>query len=181
MDRKGSIYFIFFKSSKHETIVLHALRNYLRNMWNPAKQQSDCKAMTFCGTFRKNVARTECATHHERLYNACVWLKKIHLQRISPKCQKFSWVISRSSRPEVFVEISALENFAKFTRKSPLLESLLNKVAVLQSPALFKKRLKHRRFPMNFEKFWRTPLGDCMGFHHFKRGFSLYISFCKIP
>ena len=32
--------------------------------------------MTFCKTFRKNIARIECTAHHERLYNACVWLKK---------------------------------------------------------------------------------------------------------
>ena len=37
MDRKGTTDFIFFKSSKHGIIVLHALRYYLRNMWNPAK------------------------------------------------------------------------------------------------------------------------------------------------
>ena len=67
MDRKGNIYFIFFKSSKHGIIFLQALRHYLRDMRNPAKQQSDCESMTFCGTFRKNVARIECATHHERL------------------------------------------------------------------------------------------------------------------
>ena len=67
MDRKGNIYFIFFKSSKHGIKFLQALRHYLRDMRNPAKQQSDCESMTFCGTFRKNVARIECATHHERL------------------------------------------------------------------------------------------------------------------
>ena len=33
--------------------------------------------MTFYGTFRKNVVRIECAAHHERLYDACIWLKNI--------------------------------------------------------------------------------------------------------
>ena len=37
--------------------------------------------MTFCGSFRKNVAGIECATHDERLYNACIWLKKIQFAK----------------------------------------------------------------------------------------------------
>ena len=43
------------------------------------KISSDCEAL--CGTFPKNVARIECATHHERLYNACIWLKKIQFAK----------------------------------------------------------------------------------------------------
>ena len=37
------------------------------------------------------------------------------LLRISTKCQRFFWVISRSSRPEVFFKRGVLENFSKFT------------------------------------------------------------------
>ena len=65
IDRKGNIYFIFFMSSE-------ALLNNI---------QSDCKAMTFCRTCRKDFARIECATHHERLYSACIWSKTTQLAK----------------------------------------------------------------------------------------------------
>ena len=42
------------------------LRHYLWNMWNSGKWQSDCEAMIFCGTFRKNIVSAECAAHLER-------------------------------------------------------------------------------------------------------------------
>ena len=94
--------------------------------------------MTFCGTFRKNLAGIECATHHERLHNACVWLKNI-FQRISPKCQRFSWVISRSSRPDVFFKRGVLENFTKFTG-NPLYWSLFLIKLQSSSPQLYLRR-----------------------------------------
>ena len=53
--------------------------------------------MTFCEAFHKNVTRIECATHYERLYNACIYLKTIKFQRTSSKCQRPSRVISISS------------------------------------------------------------------------------------
>ena len=60
------------------------LRHYLGNLINPAKSQEDCEAMTFCKTFRKNIARIECTAHHERLYNACVWLKRDTFCKVFP-------------------------------------------------------------------------------------------------
>ena len=134
--------------------------------------------MTFCETFRKNVARIECATHHERIYNACVWLKKRYiLQRISAKCQRFFWVISRSSRPEVFFKRRVLENFAKFTG-NPMYWSLF---AVLQSAALFQKRDSSTCvFLWILRNFQEHHWATAWFFHYFKRGFSLCISFCRI-
>ena len=44
--------------------------------------------MTFCGTFRKDFARIECATLHERLYNACISLEKIQFAKNFLKIQK---------------------------------------------------------------------------------------------
>ena len=66
--------------------------------------------MTFCGTFRKNVARIERATHHEDYIMPASGLKRYILRRISPKCQIFSLVISRGvvrrfSLKEVFLRI----------------------------------------------------------------------------
>ena len=56
-----------------------------------------------------------------------------------------SFVGFRSSRPEVFCKKGVLRNFAKFTGKHLRQSLLLNEV--------FKKRLWHRCFPVNFAKF----------------------------
>ena len=45
------------------------------------------------------------------------------------------------------------KNFVIFTEKTPVLESLFNKVA-----GLIKKRLQHRCFPVNILKLFRTPI-----------------------
>ena len=47
--------------------------------------------------------------------------------------------------------------FRKIHRKTPVPESLFNKVAGLRPATLLKKRLWHRCFPVNFAKFLRTP------------------------
>ena len=43
-------------------------------------------------------------------------------------------------------------------RKTPVLESLFDKVAVLQPINFIKKRLQHRCFPVNIEKFLKTSI-----------------------
>ena len=53
---------------------------------------------------------------------------------------------------KMFLEIS------KIHRKTPMPESLFYKVAGLRPTTLLKKRLWHRCFSVNFEKFLRTPL-----------------------
>ena len=50
-----------------------------------------------------------------------------------------------------------LKNFAIFTGKIPVFESLFNKVAGLRVYKFIKKRLQHRFFPVNITKFLRTP------------------------
>ena len=57
-------------------------------------------------------------------------------------------------------------SFAKFTGKHVCQSSFFNKVAGLKPATLFKKRLWHGCFPVNFAKFLRTPFlqtppGDC--------------------
>ena len=55
-----------------------------------------------------------------------------------------------------------LRNFSKFT-ETPVPDLFLNKVAGLNRlrPAtILKKRLWHECFPVNFEKFLRTPLKE---------------------
>ena len=68
--------------------------------------------MTFCKTFRKDAARIEYATHHERLYNACVWLKNDTFCKEFPQNTKDSSgsfpgaIFRRFSLKEVFLRIS---------------------------------------------------------------------------
>ena len=49
-----------------------------------------------------------------------------------------------------------LKKFAKFTGKHLRQSLLFNKVEDLRPVALFKKRLWHRYFSLNFAKFLRT-------------------------
>ena len=49
------------------------------------------------------------------------------------------------------------QKFHKSHRKTPVSESLFNKVPGLRPATLFKKRIWHRCFTVNFVKFLRTP------------------------
>ena len=59
--------------------------------------------------------------------------------------RKYLLTMNRSRHTEVFCKRGVLSNFAKFTVKLRL-----------RPATLFKKRLWHRCFPVNFEKFLRT-------------------------
>ena len=72
----------------------------------------------------------------------------------------------RSSRPEVFCRKVVLRNFSKITGKDLCQDFFFNKVAALRPATLLKKRLWHRCFPVNYEKFLRThflqnTIGGC--------------------
>ena len=75
------------------------------------------------------------------------------MQRISPKCQRFSWVISRSSCAEVFFQRYVLEDFAKFKGNPVYWSLLLIKLQSSITQLYLKMRLQQRRFPMNFPDF----------------------------
>ena len=49
------------------------------------------------------------------------------------------------------------QKFLKTHKKTPALESFLNKFAGLQPTTLFNKRLQHRCFPVNFANFLIIP------------------------
>ena len=66
-------------------------------------------------------------------------------------------LLNRSGRPEVVCKKRVLKNFSKFTGKHLCRSLFFNKVAGLRSSTLLKKRLWHRCFPVDFEKFLRTP------------------------
>ena len=63
---------------------------------------------------------------------------------------------TRSSRSQMFFEIGILRIFCNTHRKTPVLESLLNKVVSLEASHFIRKRLKYRCFSVNIAKFLRT-------------------------
>ena len=70
---------------------------------------------------------------------------------------RYCSVCYRSSRPEVLYKKSVLRNFRKITGKHLCQSLFFNKVAGLRPATLLKKRLWRRCFPVNFEKFLKTP------------------------
>ena len=66
-------------------------------------------------------------------------------------------LIYRSSHQGCSIIKSVLRNFAKFTGKHLCKTLFFNKVAGLRLATLLKKRLWRTCFPVNFEKFLRTP------------------------
>ena len=73
---------------------------------------------------------------------------------------------------DIRVSESFLESFRNIQRKTPVSESLFDKVAGLEAYNLIKRRLLHRCFPVNIAKFlravflffYRTPLMAASGF-----------------
>ena len=66
----------------------------------------------------------------------------------------------RSSHQRSSVKNGVLRNFAKFRGKHLCQVLIFNKVAGPEPETLFKKRLWHRCFPLNFAKFLRTPFSQ---------------------
>ena len=106
--------------------------------------------------------------------------KSYNLQRISSKCQIFTWIISRSSRPEGFFKRDALEDFAKFAG-NPLHWGLF--LIKLQSsiPQLhFKMRLQqHRRFSIKFCGIFKNTSRRLLGFSLFQVRFLIMYFFLQ--
>ena len=67
----------------------------------------------------------------------------------------------QNQQPEVFCKKFVFINFAKFTGKHLCQGLFFNKAPDLRPIVLLKKRLWHRRFPVNFTKFLRTPFLQC--------------------
>ena len=63
----------------------------------------------------------------------------------------------RSSQRRCSLRKGVLRNFSKFTGKHLCQRLYFNKVAGLRPATLLQKRLWHRCFPVNFEKFLRIP------------------------
>ena len=84
-------------------------------------------------------------------------------KKVFHKC--FSSILYKSKKqlfegqkqpPEVFYKKRCSLKFRKIHRKTPVPESLFNKVAGPIPATLLKKRFRHRSFPVNFMKFLRT-------------------------
>ena len=65
---------------------------------------------------------------------------------------------SKSTRLQMFLDISSLWKFRNMHRKTPVLGSLFNKVAGLQICNLFKNKPLTHVFPVDIVKFLRTAL-----------------------
>ena len=77
---------------------------------------------------------------------------------LNDKCHtRYCLVCYKSSHREVFCKKVVLRNFAKLTGKHLCQRLFFNKIAGLKSATLFKKRLWHRCFLVNFAKSLRTP------------------------
>ena len=64
----------------------------------------------------------------------------------------------RSSHQWCFIKKAVLQNLFNIQRKTPVLESLFNKVAGLQPCNFIKNRLQHRCFFVNIANFFKTPI-----------------------
>ena len=60
--------------------------------------------------------------------------------------------------PEVFRKKSYSQKFRNIHKKTPVFESLFNKVTGFQVSNIITKRLQHRNFPVNIAKFLRTTI-----------------------
>ena len=76
-------------------------------------------------------------------------LQKLFLLVVSTQC--------KDSHRRCSIKRGVFKNLAKFTGKQLCQSLFFNKVADLRLATSLKKRLWHRCFPMNFEKFSRTP------------------------
>ena len=78
-----------------------------------------------------------------------------NLQRQSPEVS-YKMMVLKILQNVQFCKIDVLKNLAKFTGKHLCQSLLFNKIAALCATSL-KKRFWHRRFPVNFARFLRTP------------------------
>ena len=89
-----------------------------------------------------------------KTYVMLMWLDETQIDIINWEIDK---AMSRSSHQRCSMWKGVLRNFAKFTRKHQCQSLFLKKVAGLRPATLFKKRLRHKCFSVNFLKFLRTP------------------------
>ena len=90
------------------------------------------------------------------IYCKCYWeLRCTKMGKYTVQSGKWS-AIRYQSETNRFCKKGVLKDIAKFTGEQLHQRLFLNKVAGLRPATLFKKRLWHRCFPVNFAKFLRT-------------------------
>ena len=99
-------------------------------------------------------------------------------------CHKKSIYIPKQP-PEMFFKKVTLTNFAKFTGKHLCRSLYFNKIAGQKPATLLKKRLRWRRFPVNFAKlltttFLRNTSRDCFCVSVYPKFFSISNDFIQI-
>ena len=80
------------------------------------------------------------------------------LQNVIDGFKHYILLIFRSSHWRCSVRKGVIRNFSKFTGKQLYQSLYFQKVAGLRPATLIKWRLWPRCFPVNFEKFLRTPV-----------------------
>ena len=88
--------------------------------------------------------------------------KMSHFSHYLMRTQKheLTYLCCRSIRRRCSIKKGVLKNFAKFTEKHLYRNLFFNGVACLRPATLLKKILRHRRFPVNFARFLRTPFSQ---------------------
>ena len=66
--------------------------------------------------------------------------------------------VAQKQPPKASKKKGVLKNSARFTGKHLCQSLFFNQVAGLRPATLLKKRLWHRRFPVNLAKFLKTPI-----------------------
>ena len=79
------------------------------------------------------------------------------VENVIDEFKHYILLILRSSHRRCSVRKGVIRNFSKFTGKQLYQSLYFQKVAGLRPATLIKWRLWHRCFPVNFEKFLRTP------------------------
>ena len=82
------------------------------------------------------------------------------LSKLHHNCEFTFWYLQNSWTTEAVTggaPVKKVSLVAKFTGKHLLWSLFFNKVARLRSVKLLKERLRRKYFPVNFEKFLRTP------------------------
>ena len=129
-------------SSFPEVLYKSGLLKNLSKFINKHKMQSSggVLSMDVLKNFAKFAERNLCRS---------LFFKKVASYRLE---------VVRSIQQRCCVKKGDFKNFANFHWKTPVLESVFNKVAVLRASNFIKKRLTYRCFPVKFAKFLRTNI-----------------------
>ena len=76
----------------------------------------------------------------------------------NPQISAAVYYFQKQQPSEVFCKTRYSQKVEKFHRKTPVLESVFNKVADIKAYKFIEKKLQHRCFPLIFAKFLGIPI-----------------------